>query len=161
MDAALKMVQPIVEIIFNAFEDQLRSTSTNSLPSATPPRSSLPRYPPHAVYPFYSPAAIPFCLSTSLAHPVTLHAVNFNIPLTRDQDTIRDSSLIKTTSDHEDPSSSLSIDNVRQEIVPSISIISGHELDGSADDQRQEHRLARIIQVAIVGVSVICGYWLL
>ena len=161
MDAAVKMVQPIVDIIFNAFEDQLRSTSTNSLPSATPPRSSFTRYPSHAVYPFYSSAAIPFCLSTSLAHPVTLHAVNFNIPLTRDEDTIRECSLIKTTSDQEDLSTSLSIDNVRQEIVSSNSSIADHELNASTDEQRQEHRLARIIQVAIVGVSVMCGYWLL
>ena len=89
MEVAVKMVQPIVDIIFNAFEDQLKTVTTNCLLSPSQTQ--------------YSP---PFISST---HPVVLHAINFNVQLTTKQNSSKPnpSKILSNENDHSSGSESI------------------------------------------------------
>ena len=123
---AVKIVQPIVDIIFNAFENQLKGNEIRTLQ-------------PAISYPIYSPLMMSCAPARSLARPITLHAVHFNIQLTTEQPS--KPSIVDVTSSS--PPSTSDPPTTTEE-----TLISGH-------------RLKQMIQLALVGVSVLCGYWFL
>jgi hypothetical protein len=136
------MVQPIVDIIFNAFEDQLKNIqpSISNVPSISPQ--------------IYSPMMIPYFSSTSPVRPIVLHVVNFNIQLTSKQPSIN-----SLTTDHLPMTSLIELKEKVASYLLSNNSIADHQMH--ADQHRREHKLKRIIQLAVVGVSVLCGYFLL
>ena len=122
IEAAVKMVQPIVEIIFNAFEDQFKHVQTKSITS-----------------PFCSPLIMPSLPLSSPARPIVLHAVNFNIQLSKKK----------------------SDSNVQQFTDLQEKLLS-HLLSNSfISEHRERGNIRRIVQLAVVGLSVLCGYWFL
>jgi len=160
MDVAVKMVQPIVDIIFNAFENQLKNVQAKRIQS---PISNISSISPQ----FYSPMMIPYFPLTSPTHPIVLHAVNFNIQLTTKQPTIN--SIVKQNFDEQnltnprlnenDTLSSISFSELKEKVISYIlsdNLITDHQTNDG--NQRKTRKLKRIIQLAAVGVSVLCGY---
>jgi hypothetical protein len=158
METAVKMVQPIVDIIFNAFEDQLKNvqSSLSNCSSISPQ--------------FYSPMIIPYFPLTSPARPIVLHAVNLNIQLTTKQTTINSTGkqnsnkqhLTNTSFNENDNLQSISLTELKEKIVSYIlsnNLITDHQTNDV--NQRKRRKLKRIVQLAVVGVSVLCGYLLL
>jgi len=154
METAVKMVQPIVDIIFNAFEDQLKNvqSSLSNCSSISPQ--------------FYSPMIIPYFPLTSPARPIVLHAVNFNIQLTTRNSTGKQNSneqhLTNTSFNENDNLQSISLTELKDKIVSYIlsnNLITDHQTNDV--NQRKRRKLKRIVQLAVVGVSVLCGYLLL
>ena len=150
MEAAVKMVQPIVDIIFHAFEDQLKHVQTKSIQ----PPASLSDTSPIAA-PFCSPLIMPYfpLSSPPPPRPIVLHAVNFNIQLSRKQSESNAQHLTNENSLEKDNSLLTDV----QERFASY-ILSNHFLDGN--HQGRQH-FKRIAQLAVVGLSALCGYWLL
>jgi len=158
MEAAVKMVQPIVDIIFNAFEDQLKHVQTKTIqPSFSNVSSISPQ--------IYSPMMIPYFSSTSPARPIVLHAVNFNIQLTAKQPTIN--SLTTQNSPNvrlaeHDHLQLTSLTELKEKVVSYIlsnNFITDHQTND--DHHGKSLQLKRIVQLAVVAVSVLCGYFLL
>lgn len=138
MEAAVKMVQPIVEIIFNAFEDQLKHIQTKSITS-----------------PFCSPLIMPSLPLSSPARPIVLHAVNFNIQLSKKQSHCKLQYLAHENLSEKDKPFVTSFTDLQENFLSHLlsnSLISEHRDTGN---------LRRIVQLAVVGFSVLCGYWLL
>lgn len=131
---AVKMVQPIVDVIFNAFENQLRTNETKTIQ-------------PHISYPIYSPLMMSSAPTRSSTRPITLHAVHFNIQLTADQ---------HQQQQQQQQQSKVSIVDVTSSPSPSSSTSKTTD-----ETLTSGNRLKQMIQLALVGVSVICGYWLL
>ena len=150
MEAAVKMVQPIIDIIFHAFEDQLKHVQTKSIQ----PPASLSDTSPIAA-PFCSPLIMPYfpLSSPPPPRPIVLHAVNFNIQLSRKQSESNAQHLTNENSLEKDNSLLTDV----QERLASY-ILSNHFLDGN--HQGRQH-FKRIAQLAVVGLSALCGYWLL
>lgn len=137
MDVAVKMVQPIVDIIFNAFEDQLKTIQTKSLQSSLSTNSSI-------YYPLTSPT-----------RPIVLHAVNFNIQLTTKQPTTNVIEKNKQKSNENDNS----LNELKEKVLsylPSNNFINDFQTND--DNQRERRNLKRFVQLAAVGVSVLCSY---
>jgi hypothetical protein len=155
MEAAVKMVQPIVDIIFNAFGDQLKNVQSKTI------QSSHPNSPQ-----FDSPMMMPYFPLTSPARPIVLHAVNFNIQLTAKQPTInsieKQNSLTNAGLNGNDNLQLTSLTELKQKVVSYIlsnSLTTDHQMND--DNQEKRRKLKRIVQLAVVGVSVLCGYLLL
>jgi hypothetical protein len=154
MEVAVKMVQPIVDIIFNAFEDQLKTLSN-------PP---LTENPSHQLYP---PMKIPYLPLTSPMHPLVLHAVNFNIQLTtknpHEKQTSTEQYMTNATLNENGYLQSISLTELKQKV---ISYVLSNNLITNDDQMndgnpRKRRKLKRFIQLAVLGVSVLCGYLLL
>lgn len=137
---AVKMVQPIVDIIFNAFENQLKTNESSAI-------SPVP-------YPIYSPLMMSYAPSRALARPITLHAVHFNIQLTNETPT---KATLTDVSSSMPRLNSTSKDNSETNL--SASDLSLKEGDDST--LNTGHRLKQMLQFALLGVSVLCGYWFL
>jgi hypothetical protein len=153
MANAVKMVQPIVDIIFNAFEDQLKTTEkqqqlVQSIVSYAPPYSSM-------VYPCYP--------SRTSIQPITLHSVHFNIQLTSGRQptamsygdremTDNQSSLPNVATRKSDQSLSLSFNDLKQKLISKI-------VSNTSQIETDEYQFKRMLQLAIVGMSALCGYW--
>lgn len=150
MEAAVKMVQPIVDIIFNAFEDQLKHVQTKTI---QPSISNV------------SPMMIPYFSSTSPVRPIVLHAVNFNIQLTSKQPSINPlttqnlTNVRLTEHDHLPLTSLIELKEKVVSYILSNNCITDHQTND--DHHGKRRKLKRIIQFAVVGVSVLCGYFLL
>ncbi|UJR31009.1 hypothetical protein I4U23_018520 [Adineta vaga] len=140
MEAAVKMVQPIVDIIFNAFEDQLKTVSTNAI--HTPSTSQLLPLPPSTC-------------------PVVLHAVNFNIQLTTKQNSVEQYLPNTISNENNHLQSSSSIELKRRLVDSMLSNNSLTHLEINDNSQRRRHKLKRLAQLAVFGVSVLCGYLLM
>jgi hypothetical protein len=161
MDAAVKMVQPIVDIIFNAFEDQLKNAQTKPIQSPTSNNSSISPQ-------FYSPMMIPYFPLTSPTRPIVLHTVNFNIQLTTKQpppinsigkQNFNEQHLTNARLNENDNLSSISLSELKEKVISYIlsdNLITDHQTNDG--NQRKTHKLKRIVQLAAVGVSVLCGY---
>ncbi|CAF3617696.1 unnamed protein product [Rotaria sp. Silwood1] len=167
METAVKMVQPIVDIIFNAFEDQLKNVQTKTIESSfsnCSSLSSLGKSLPHQLYPSIMIPYFPLKLSN---RPIILHAVNFNIQLTTKQSTINQQSSIEQSTTntilHENHHlQSISLTEVKQKLISYIlsnNSITNHKTNDNYQKKRQ--KLKRIVQLAVFGVSVLCGYLLL
>jgi hypothetical protein len=154
MEAAVKMVQPIVEIIFNAFEDQFKNIQPTTLSN-----SPLIEFPSHQ---FYSPAMISSLSLTTPARPLVLHAVNFNIQLTTknslEKQTSSEQYMTNATLNKNGYLQSISISELKQKVMSSI---LSNNLITNVGSQSKRRKLKRIVQLAIFGVSVLCGYLLL
>lgn len=159
METAVKMVQPIVDIIFNAFEDQLKNV-----------QSSISNSSPILLHQHHPPKMIPYLPLTPPTRPVVLHAVNFNIQLTTEQPTVKpiekqnfnEHYSTNTTSDEYDYSQFISLTGLKQKVkscILSSNLMTNHETHD--DNRRKRRKLKRIVQLAVVGVSVLCGYFLL
>jgi len=154
MVTAVKMVQPIVDIIFNAFEDQLKTI-----------QSSLSNDSKTSTEQLHPPMMIPYFPLTPPAHPIVLHAVNFNIQLTAKQQPIMNSTeqyLANTTLKENNHLQSIALTECKRKVVSCVlsnNLITDHETNDS--NQRKRRKLKRIIQLAAIGVSVLCGYLLL
>lgn len=150
MEAAVKMVQPIVEIIFNAFEDQFKHVQTKSIP----PPASLPNS-SAITSPFCSPLIMPSLPLSSPARPIVLHAVNFNIQLLKKQSEPNIQYLADENLSEKDNSLVTSFTDLQEKLL-------SHLLSNSfISEHRERGNLRRIIQLAVVGLSVLCGYWFL
>ena len=151
MATAVKMVQPIVDIIFDAFEDQLKTTE-RQLP-VIPYAPLVTQIPADMSYSIYPSTMYPCFSSRPLARPITLHSVHFNIQLTNERSSTAGnlSDVVARRSDH---SLSLTLNDLKQRVVSKI-VANPWESDA------EEHRFKRMMQVAIVGMSALCGYWLL
>ena len=93
---------------------------------------------------------IPYIPMTSSIRPITLHAVNINIQLTTKQE--------DTSSNGNDNSESILFSELRQKIIPFI--LSNNSIIDH-NPQRKRYKLKRIVQLAVFGISVLCGYLLL
>ena len=152
MDAAVKMVQPIVDIIFNAFEDQLKTIQPPVLNSTTDSSRVFP------------PMMIPCFPLTSPTRPIVLHAVNFNIQLTAKEPTIKsieepNSSELQTNVRLNENLQSISFSGLKEKVISYIlsnNLITDHQTEDGNDETSR--KLKRIVQLAAVGVSVLCGY---
>jgi hypothetical protein len=145
---AVKMVQPIVDIIFNAFEDQLKTIQSSlSNDSKTSPEQLHP------------PMMIPYFPLTPPAHPIVLHAVNFNIQLTAKQPVINsiEQYLANTTLKENNHLQSIALTECKRKVVSCV--LSNNLINDS--NQRTRRKLKQIVQLAAIGVSVLCGYLLL
>jgi len=147
---AVKMVQPIVDIIFNAFEDQLKTI-----------QSSLSNDSKTSTEQLHPPMMIPYFPLTPPAHPIVLHAVNFNIQLTAKQHST-EQYLANTTLKENNHLQSIALTECKRKVVSCVlanNLITDHETNDSI--RRKRRKLKRIIQLAAIGVSVLCGYLLL
>jgi hypothetical protein len=151
IETAMKMIQPIVDIIFNAFEGQLRNAQTKSNQSLS----------------HLTPVMIPCFPLTSSVHPIALHAVNFNIQLATKQQTMSSiekstiSELYLTNENHN--SSSVLFTEFKQKVISLIlsnDLTTDYETHGGVQ-RKKRHQLKRITQLVVFGVSVLCGYLLL
>ncbi|CAF0763300.1 unnamed protein product [Adineta steineri] len=156
METAVKMVQPIVDIIFHAFEDQLKNAQIKSNQTSHS-NSSLTNVSPKLLHPSKIYPHFPL---TSPTHPIVLHAVNFNIQLTTKQPTVVSSEqyLINTTSNENDSLQTIFLTELKRKVASCI-LSNSYETNGN--HQRQRQKLKRIAQLAVLGVSVLCGYLLL
>jgi hypothetical protein len=152
MEAAVKMVQPIVDIIFNAFEDQLKNVQ------AKPIQPSLSNCSPTSPQ-FYSPMMIPYFPLTSPARPIVLHAVNFNIQLTTKQSLGKQNSNEQHLTNIGLNENNNSLSELKEKVISYI--FSNNLITESDGNQTKKRKLKRIVQLAVVGVSVLCGYLLL
>lgn len=155
MEAAVKMVQPIVDIIFNAFEDQLKHVQTKSIPSSL---SKPPSIAPH----FCSPMITPYFPLPSPARPIVLHAVNFNIQLTAKQSKSNVQQSTNVRLPENDHLQLTSLTDLKERVISYIlsnSFIGSHQTNDDHHGRRRNWK--RIVQLAVVGVSVLCGYWFL
>ena len=169
MDIAVKMVQPIVDIIFNAFDDQLKTAREKTIQSSTSHHSSTSPLRKITPYQLYPPFMFPYLPFTKSSRPIILHAVDFNIPLTTKTSTIpsreKQNPIEQYTTnkynDNYDLSTS-SLAELKQKIISCIlpnNIITDHKTNYSY--QRKRHKLKRMVQLVVFGVSVLCGYFLL
>jgi hypothetical protein len=142
---AVKMVQPIVDIIFNAFEDQLKTI-----------QSSLSNDSKTSTEQLHPPMMIPYFPLIPPAHPIVLHAVNFNIQLTAKQHST-EQYLANTTLKENNHLQSMALTECKRKVVSCV--LSNNLITDS--NQRKRRKLKRIIQLAAIGVSVLCGYLLL
>jgi hypothetical protein len=158
---AVKMVQPIVDIIFNAFEQQLKTTDT---PSIFPISNNL------VPYSVYSPSNISTGASTTIVRPIALHTVHFNIQLTTEQQQQQQqqqqqlsSSICNTLIQCNDHSRSFDINELEHGILPTLASNEWSNMMIADNDQThmKRQRLKQMFQYALVGMSVLCGYWLL
>jgi len=162
MDVAVKMVQPIVDIIFNAFENQLKNVQAKRIQS---PISNISSISPQ----FYSPMMIPYFPLTSPTRPIVLHTVNFNIQLTTKQpppinsigkQNFNEQHLTNVRLNENDNLSSISLSELKEKVISYIlsdnNLITDHQTND--DNQRKTRKLKRIVQLAAVGISVLCGY---
>ena len=158
MANAVKMVQPIVDIIFNAFEDQLKTTEKQqllqSMGSYSPRVTGIPSVAPCSIYP---PTVYPCCSSIQ---PVILHSVHFTIQLTserqptivRHREITDQSSLPNVAARNSDHSLSLSFTDLKQRLMSKI-------IANKSETETDEHQFKRMMQLAVVGMSALCGYW--
>ncbi|CAF4080511.1 unnamed protein product [Rotaria sp. Silwood2] len=167
METAVQMVQPIVDIIFNAFEDQLKNVQTKTIESSLSNYSSLSslrKFSLHQLDPSIMIPHIPLKLSN---RPIILHAINFNIQLTTKQTTINQQRSIEqcTTNTILNESHDLkmiSLTELKKKLISYIlsnDLITNHRPKDNC--QKKRHKLKRIVQLAAFGVSVLCGYLLL
>ncbi|CAF3589033.1 unnamed protein product [Rotaria socialis] len=161
METAVKMVQPIVNIIFDAFEDQLKNVQTKTIEASFPnssPISSFRTISPHQIY---SPMMMPSYPLRSSARPIILHAVNFNIQLTTKQ-SINNSTSTNIILNNNQNLQSVTLTELKQKLISYMltnTFITNHITNDTYPKQRL--KLKRIAQLAVVGVSVLCGYLLL
>ncbi|CAF0881684.1 unnamed protein product [Rotaria sordida] len=156
METAVKMIQPIVDIIFNAFEDQLKNIQTKTIESSISNYSSISSLEKISPHHFYPSIMIPHVSLKLSNRPIILHAVNINIQLTTKQYT---TNTIVNENHH---LQSISLTELKQKLISYIlsnNLISNHKTNNNY--QRKRLKLKRILQLAVFGVSVLCGYLLL
>lgn len=151
METAVKMVQPIVDIIFDAFEDQLKHAEIKAMKSS--PLNSLSRTSLQTISPYqiYSPIIASSYPVLTTTRPIVLQAVNFNIQLTKKQSITSENST-NTISNENHPLQSISLTEFKQQLMTYI--LSNNLIS----NPRKRHKLKRIVQLAAFGVSVLCGY---
>ena len=150
MDTAVKMVQPIVDLIFDAFEHQLQ---TNELV----PRTTINSEPSTMIVPYSSPRMA--------TRPITLHAVHFNIQLSPEKAkralTDTNSSSYQPSIDKEH-SFSVCFNELKHKLLSNL-LTTPYLNDQNTLEMTvtQRRSFQRMIRLAIVGASVFCGYWML
>lgn len=157
MDAAVKMIQPVVDIIFSAFEDQLKSIQPTLSNLKTQP-STLP-----------SPMMVPYYPITTPTRPVVLHTINFNIQLSGRNSTMKpaeeqifDEFPTHDRLNEQEHLQLMSLNRLKRKVISYLkpnSFVTDHQ--GNYNDIEKHDQLQRIAQLAVVGASVLWSYFFL
>lgn len=158
MEKAVKMVQPIVDIIFNAVEDQLKTNALKLRNTVDPQTTLVPYSPPTSI-------TLPFCSSRAPPRPVTLHSVHFNVQLNPEQ-TQQNIFEVDKTNDSYSTSTEHSVavcfSELKQKLVESFLVRT--QFDDWLSFSRELNNsplFQRLLQWIIISLSVLCGYWFL